>query len=100
MIHHRLPNNVRVGARATVSVLESGPDVDAQVRRKLREDVAEFIRNEHVKVETTGQLTEYSIDLYVLTPDQLYRLINEEAHYLASRYFPRMFLEEPCKKTS
>ena len=100
MIQQRLPNNVRVGARATLSKYEIGPETDSYVRRQLREQIAEFIRHEHVKSETTGQLVEYSVDLYVLTPEQLYRLINEEAHYLATRYFHRMFEEEPCKKTS
>lgn len=57
--------------------------IQTQAISILREQVAQKLVERKVKVEDHPFLTEYRLEFYILTPDELAALINEKAERLS-----------------
>lgn len=97
MIHTKLPDDVH--CRATVRIpaftrVNDHVDFESRVFSRLRQEVAGFIANARHRKHDRGEYIEYEVDVYVLTPEQLYRLVNDEARRLAAYYRPAPSIEK------
>jgi hypothetical protein len=81
--------------RGFFRVIHDGDPSDRKIsiaQERLRLDVANKIVDLKMRVAYKENHTEYSLDLYVLTPDELAGLIKKEAErlaYMLCRYSPK-----------
>ena len=79
-----LPRENLIGAQVSVSNFDSGIELRSHVLSDLRNSIANKIVVDKVKLEEAEYTTTYRIELYVLTPDELGRLIQQEALRMSS----------------
>lgn len=99
VIYTRLPNDVHCHATVRIPVftrVNDHVDFEGQVFSRLRQQVADFVARARHRKHDRGEYIEYGIDVYVLTPEHLYRLVNDEARRLAAYHRPAPSIEKEC----
>lgn len=74
-----LPEKCRIGAAYSVHRFDDNFVIEREARENLRHQVADLLAHERVEKIQTEFTTVYRMDLYVLSPEELCRLIREEA---------------------
>lgn len=77
-----LPEKSRVSILSVVykeALMRDSDFVESVTRDSIRHKMAEFILRENIKTLETEFTKEYSLDLYVLSYDELVKLVREEA---------------------
>lgn len=92
--------NCRIGCCLTVdkqALLSSRGDIHHYVESRIRNGLVSQIQPIHTRMTEHEFHVEYRADVYVLSPDQLHRLIHEEALRL-SRYYTQPLLRPLAEK--
>ena len=73
--------------RVSMAEYESNPDRTRHiVNDYLRKTMADFIIKEKAKELNDDFYKEYRLDLYVATPNEFWKIVEREAHEIASRF--------------
>lgn len=80
-----LPNDTRVAGVVTVprAALADAELAERMVHQRLRQQVADHLVRQRVERIERAESVDYRIDLLVLTPEQLARVVNQEAQRIA-----------------
>lgn len=85
MLPGELPHLRRVRAQLSLSNLTArNGEVESRVQRDLRTRLVEMVMDVSLTTKREDYHTTWSVDAYVLTPDELAKLITEEAMKLYS----------------
>lgn len=82
MIYSHMPPECQIHARKRVDNVSANSgyaDMPRLVGRDLRMQIADLIVRTRMTTTVNAFHTDYSIDLYVFTPDEFHRIVQEEA---------------------
>lgn len=83
------PNDFRYTHTREVSMIamRQMPDyIHAQMRREMREALAEFLLNAHVSKDYHEDYYQERVEIFAAPPAQFWALVNQEAERIAMRY--------------
>lgn len=76
-------NHVQVRRSVSnVAKLSSYAPIPEIVRRDIAREMAEFLTREKITTRDGPYVTEYGMELYVFSPDEFYRAVQDEAQEL------------------
>lgn len=91
MLPGELPELRRVRAQLSLSNLTApNGTAESMVRSELRSRLSEMIMDVALNVRREDYHTTYAVDAYILTPDELAKLITEEAQKMVRYVVPEI----------